>query len=154
VNVALKYDLSEEIVSTLQDLIQINLDSANGFEEAAEKLPQQNFKVLFSEFASERRANAAALQQVVEFNDERPREEGSFLAAMHRAWLNVRAALNNNDAGIILKEAERGEESIRRAYENAVDSSAESPIHETLVEQQRVVVSGFNRLRALHEQIS
>ena len=146
-----KTSLTEETIEALQDLIQTNIDSAKGFQEAAEEIDDVNLANLFREMASTRNGLAEELQKHVEFNGERPRESGSLLAAMHRTWLDIRAKVNGGDPTAILIEAEKGEDHIKHAYEDALKKTAGSAMNDVLTQQYATVKAGHDRIRDLRD---
>lgn len=146
-----KHDLNEETIDAIQDLIQANLDSADGFTEAAKQIEHSNLAALFVELGQQRRALAETLQGHVRFNGERPRTDGSWLAAAHRTWLDLRAKIAGGDAKVILQEAERGEDYIKHAYEEALKNTAGSALNDVLLAQYAVVKKGHDRIRDLRD---
>ena len=146
-----KANLNDETIATLQDLIQINIDSANGFTESAKEVADDSLKNLFVQMAETRNQLAKDLQAHVEYSGERPREDGSFLAGLHQTWLNIRSKLNGGDPTSILIEAERGEDYIKHAYEDALKKTAGSAVNDVLTQQYATVKSGHDRVRDLRD---
>lgn len=107
-------NLPEKSIDWLQDLIQLNIDSRDGFQEAADDLKTKGGSLasLFRDFAMERAGQARELQSVVSANAEMPEKSGSVAAATHRTWMNLRKALGGGDQAV-LSEAERGEDHIK-----------------------------------------
>ncbi len=135
----------------LQDLIQINLDSSKGFREAAEEISEDDIAKLFRGLAEERANHAEELQTFVAWNGEKAADDGSLLGCMHRAWVNVRAKLNGGDPYVVLIEAERGEDSIKEAYEEALKSTAGSAMNDVLLKQYACVKAGHDGVRDLRD---
>ena len=146
-----KANLNEETVSTLQDLIQINIDSAKGFRESAEQIEDVNLASLFQEMAKTRQGLAEDLKSHVEYSGERPREDGTFLASVHRCWLDLRAKITGGDATTVLVDAEKGEDYIKAAYEDALKKTAGSAVNDVLTQQYAIVKSGHDRVRDLRD---
>ncbi|HEY1065265.1 MAG TPA: PA2169 family four-helix-bundle protein, partial [Pirellulales bacterium] len=95
--------------------------------------------------------NTTELQQIVNFNGEEPTDDGSFKATVHRAWLDVRAALNGGDAGVILSEAERGEDAIKELYEEVLKETSGSAVNDVLTRQYAKVEAGHDKVRDLRD---
>ena len=146
-----KIDLNPETIDKLQDLIRINIDSFDGFKEAAEEVDDVRLKQLFGEMAEERSAQATELQNYVEWNGKDAEDDGSFSAAFHRAWIEVRSTLSGGDACAILSEAERGEDVIKDAYEDALETTAGSAMNDVLMAQYAKVKAGHDRIRDLRD---
>lgn len=147
-----KYDLNQETLDKVQQLIQVNIDSEDGFREAAKQIDDVTLASLFTELGSQRGQNAADLQQFVEWNGERAVDDGSYAAAFHRAWLDIRSKLSGGDAHSILCEAERGEDHIKKAYEDALTSTAGSAMNDVLSKQYANVKAGHDRIRLLRDE--
>lgn len=146
-----KQHLRDETIDKVQDLIQINIDSEKGFAEAADKVKDSKIATLFRQLGGERTANAKELQTIVKWNGEKPQTAGSFAAAAHRAWLDLRAALNGGDASVILSEAERGEDAIKGMYEDVLKETAGSAVNDVLTHQYAKVKAGHDKVRDLRD---
>ncbi|WP_428306590.1 PA2169 family four-helix-bundle protein [Lacipirellula sp.] len=144
-----KHNLREQTIEKVQDLIQINIDSQKGFCEVADKVKDKQLAALFKQLGDERRTNTTELQQIVNFNGEKPQHDGSFAATVHRAWIDVRAAINGGDASVILNEAERGEDAIKEMYEDVLKETAGSAVNDVLTRQYAKVKAGHDKVRDL-----
>ncbi len=139
-------ELSPEVVNTLQDLIQSNLDSRDGFQMAAGAVDDMNLASVFEFFAQQRAMQANDLSKFVSRNGERPRREGSYLAIIHRAWAEVRRLLATDDRLAVLEEAVRGEAAILSAYRDAMQAAFGTPAYEMVREQCLHVKAGHDRV--------
>ncbi|QDV40358.1 hypothetical protein Enr13x_01640 [Stieleria neptunia] len=146
-----KTNLNDVTITKLQKLIQANLDSYEGFHEAAEKLDHEQLSTLFRSIGNERSAMASELQQYVEFNGEKAQDDGSVAAKMHRLWIDIRAKLNNGDPQVILNEAERGEDHIKEAYEEVLKETAGGAMNDVLTAQYAKVKAGHDKIRDLRD---
>lgn len=146
-----KTNLNEQTIDALQDLAQINIDSRDGFRDAADQIPDAALATYFRELADERARQAEELQTYVELNNERPVREGSFLAALHRSWISIRDSLASNETHAVLAEAERGEDSIKGAYEDALKDTAGSAVNDVLQTQYVQVKAAHDRIRDLRD---
>lgn len=145
--------LEESTIEGLQTLIRYNLDSQKGFQEVAKETDSTELASLFREIAQERGELATELQQHVEVNDEDPVEEGSMMAALHRTWIEVRNKLNGGSPYVILAEAERGEDTIKHAYEDVLKETAGSAVNDVLTRQYAKVKSAHDRVRDLRDAV-
>ena len=135
----------ESDISILNDLIEITLDSADGYAEAAEEAGSSRFKSLFASRGAERRALVRQLQEAVRIQGGTPADDGSLLAAAHRRFLDLRHALSNGDRAII-EEVERGEDHIKAKYEKALAEEALS------ADVRRTILRAYESVRAGHDQ--
>lgn len=143
--------MSQETLDELQMLIRMNIDSRDGFREAAQQIDDPALATAFKKIATERAAQASDLQHYVVLNDEAPRREGSMAAALHRTWIKVREALTGNDRHAVLAECERGEDHIKAAYEKALKTIPGSPVNDLLQKQYVAVKATHDAVRDLRD---
>lgn len=146
-----KQSLEPSTIDKLQTLIRANIDSVNGFREAAKEVEDEPVAQLFKSIAEERSNFAQELQQHVEWNEEEASDDGSFAAKVHRAWLNVRNKLNGGNTHAVLSEAERGEDHIKHAYEEVLKETAGSAMNDVLQRQYARVKAGHDKVRDLRD---
>jgi uncharacterized protein (TIGR02284 family) len=144
-------NLPSETIDKLQDLLRVNIDSENGFRDAAQQVEDVALRRIFRQFADERQNNTAELKQFVELNGEAPVEDGSVMAALHRTWMDFKAALSSNDAKAVLNEAERGEDHIKHMYEDVLTESVGSAIHDVLQHQYVKIKAAHDVVRDLRD---
>jgi len=147
-----KHNLNKDTIKKVQDLIQINIDSKKGFAEAAAQIEDVTIGAAFSEFSKQRSEFAEQLQQYVSWSGETPVEEGSYAGAVHRTWLDLRAKLNGGDSLAVLSEAERGEDHIKSAYEDALKATTGSAVSDVLHQQYAIIKNGHDRIRDLRDE--
>lgn len=142
--------LSKETISMLQDLIQVNLDSRDGFVEASENVEEMSIGSLFRELAAERNGQASELRSLVATQSNEPPDSGSYSAAVHRLWMDLRAALGGGSAAM-LSEAERGEDHIKKKYEEAMMEHQGDAVREILQRHYEAVSLSHDRVRELRD---
>jgi uncharacterized protein (TIGR02284 family) len=138
---------NEHDISTLNDLISVTLDSARGYEESADDAKNPTFKSMFVKRAAERRRIVGDLQARVRSLGGNPEDDGSTLAAAHRAFVNLKSALGTSDKATI-EEVERGEDHIKDKYEDAMQDSDLSPA------VREAVRLHFASIKADHDSVS
>jgi uncharacterized protein (TIGR02284 family) len=119
-------------ISVLNDLISVTLDSARGYEESADDAKNPTFKSMFVKRAGDRRRIVNDLQARVRSLGGNPEDDGSTLAAAHRAFVNLKSALGTSDKATI-EEVERGEDHIKDKYEDAMqDGDVSASVREAI----------------------
>ncbi|WP_040351638.1 PA2169 family four-helix-bundle protein [Blastopirellula marina] len=146
-----KITLNDKTVAKLQKLIRANIDSYDGFRESADQIDDTQVAALFREMAADRSTLAAELQDYVVWNGEEAAEDGSYAAAIHRTWIDIRSMVSGGDAYAILCEAERGEDKIKEAYEDVLKETAGSAMNDVLQKQYAQVKAGHDRIRDLRD---
>jgi uncharacterized protein (TIGR02284 family) len=138
--------MTDDNVSTLNELIETLKDGKNGFETAAGAVTDENVKAVFTEFARQRSRLAGELQAEVRRLGGDPEKTGSTAAAAHRGWINLKSALGGGEKSI-LNEAERGEDVAVKSFEKALDASKLSPDVAGIVRRQ------FNEVKSAHDRV-
>ncbi|MCO6042358.1 PA2169 family four-helix-bundle protein [Aeoliella sp. ICT_H6.2] len=146
-----KTSLPKETVNKLSQLVQINRDSASGFQEAADAIDDKALASDFRVWAVDRTRQADELQALVEFNNGEAPEDRSWSAAAHQAWLNFRSALSGGNTYTVLAEAERGEDAIKERYEEILKDVAGSAATDLLQQQYASVKAVHDRVRDLRD---
>ena len=142
--------------SILNDLIETLKDGQEGYRAAAADVESSNLKSLFSEYSLQRSKFAGELQALAHsLGEENPETSGSVAGAIHRGWIDLKAALSSKDEHGILAECERGEDSAVAAYKDALEEK-ELPgnVIETLRAQAADVKAAHDRIRNLRDSLA
>ena len=124
------------ITSTLNNLIETSKDGEQGFRTSAENAQNAELKQLFMRRAEDCARGAAELQAIVARLGEEPEDSGSVAGAIHRGWVNLKAAVANRDDLAILEECERGEDVAKAAYRSALEKTDLPAEIRTVVQKQ------------------
>lgn len=132
----------------LNDLIEINNDRVAGFEKAIADIKDENIdlKEVFQRYAAQSRRNSEELAALVGNADE-VETGNSVSGTLHRAWIDVKSLFGGSDRASILSEAERGEDAIKKAYQDAL-SSEDLP-----ADALSTVQSQATEINAAHDEI-
>jgi uncharacterized protein (TIGR02284 family) len=140
---------NDDVISTLNGLIETCKDGQNGFKEAADGVQRSDLKSLFYEFSQQRSHFAGELQTLVQQLGGDPETSGSTLAALHRGWINIKSVVTGKDDEAILDECERGEDSAKDVYKSALESGLPGNVLEVVQTQYESVLSAHDRVKAL-----
>src|SRR5687768_12338539 len=100
----------DDVIDTLNDLIETCKDGENGFRTCAEDIKRTELKGMF-ERAAQRCAEAAReLQTEVQRLGGKPERAGSLAGSAHRRWVDIKSAITGKDDAAVLAECERGED--------------------------------------------
>jgi uncharacterized protein (TIGR02284 family) len=145
--------LQKETISTINGLIETLKDGQEGFRQAAEAVKDSQLRSLFNQFSMQRSRFAGELQsEALGLGESDPEDSSSTAGAMHRAWINLKAAITSNDDHAILAECERGEDSAVSEYKKAMeDKDLTAPVRETISRQYTEVKAAHDRVRALRD---
>src|SRR5207248_7425613 len=112
----------KETISTLNDLIETLKDGQEGFRQAAEAVEDPELKSLFNECSLQRSRFAGELQrEAIALGESKPEDSSSAAGALHRTWIDLKAAIAKRDNHAILAECERGEDSAVKGYQEAME---------------------------------
>ncbi|PQO40660.1 PA2169 family four-helix-bundle protein [Blastopirellula marina] len=145
-----KTKLSSQTIASVQELIHINVDSRNTFQELADGTANSSVAIMFRELASERNRNVAELESLLNFNDTKAEETGSLAGAAHRLLISLRATLGAGTT-TMLNEAEAAEESIQKKYEEVLKREPGSAVSDILHRQFGGIRAAHQRVRAIRD---
>ena len=145
---------NEDVISTLNNLIETCKDGQDGFKTAAEGVERSDLKSLFYELGQQRSQFAGELQTLVRELGGDPEKTGSTSAALHRGWINIKSLVTGKDETAILNEAERGEDVAKAAYEKATKEQLPSNVASVVQQQSTQVKAAHDRVRDLRDAMS
>jgi len=137
---------NDEVIATLNNLVEICKDGQNGFRTAAEGIKNSELTTLFNTYSQQRAQFAAELQSEVRRLGGEPEETGSAAAAVHRGWINIKSAVTGEDEAAVISECERGEDSAVEAYEEALETDLPNDV-------KAIVSSQFSQVKEAHDRI-
>ena len=138
-----------EIKSELKSVLTRVVDSADGYESAAEDADQGRFAIMFKEKAQERRQFATEIRNHLNTLGEQVDEDGSLLAAGHRVFKDIRDAVTGKDDQAIIKEVDRGESHLLKTYDDALeDIPAGDQAYQLLSKQRDSVTQTLSQIKS------
>ena len=142
-------------IRTLNGLIATTIDSVDGYRTSAADVDSPRLAELFTARASERSSVAEQLRAEVTKLGGNPEDDGTLLAAGHRAFVNLKAAVSKRDDDAVIAEVERGEDHIKAKYEDALKDTDLAPATRSLVETAYgSVKSGHDQMRDLKHHMT
>ncbi|MGH8655794.1 MAG: PA2169 family four-helix-bundle protein [Gammaproteobacteria bacterium] len=143
---------NDETISTLNDLIETSKDGESGFNTCAENVKDMDLKKVFTAAAQRCAEGAKELQEQVRFLGGDPDKHSSVAGTLHRAWVNIKAAIAGKDEPAVLEECERGEDVAKKAYEKALAKGLPDNIRSIVQRQYQGVVENHDRVRDLRNE--
>ncbi|MBC7499315.1 MAG: PA2169 family four-helix-bundle protein [Herminiimonas sp.] len=143
---------NDDVVSTLNDLIETCRDGEEGFKTCAEDLSDAQAKSTFTKRAQECAQAAAELQQEVRSLGGNPETHGSMSGTMHRRWVDIKAAITGNDDEAILNECERGEDVAVKEYKDALAKDLPVAVRLIVERQYQGVLRNHAQVKVLRDE--
>lgn len=142
---------NDNVISTLNNLIETCKDGQEGFQQAAEGVQNSDIKSIFYEYAQQRSQFAGELQSAVRELGGDPENAGSVSGALHRGWINIKSAVTGQDTQAILNEAERGEDAAKNAYQEALEEELPANVRSIVEKQAAAVQQAHDRVKSLRD---
>lgn len=135
-----------DVVETLNDLIENCKDGEYGFRTCADHAKSAELKSVFSQRAGECGQGAQELQSLVTRFGGTPDTTGTASGAAHRGWVALRGAVALDDDQAMLNECERGEDIALNRYRKALEEDLPAEV-------EQVVRRQYDGARRNHDQI-
>jgi uncharacterized protein (TIGR02284 family) len=145
-------DDAEDILKVLNNLAEVSRDGEAGFRTCAADSSDPALKAYFEECAQ--RCTRAADQLAIEVQSRggKPDLNGSVTGAVHRAFVNIKAAVASRNDLAVLEECERGEDFALNAYARALDVNLPADLRIVIESQYMGVKHNHDRIKALRDE--
>jgi uncharacterized protein (TIGR02284 family) len=144
---------NDDVISTLNDLIETSKDGEQGFRTCAEDIKDAQMKSFFTSRAQSCAEAAAELQQEVRALGGNPETSSSISGALHRRWVDIKGVITGKDDEAILNECERGEDVAKRSYETALAKTLPANIKSIVERQYNGVLKNHDQVKAMRNQV-
>ncbi len=140
---------NDDVISTLNNLIETCKDGQTGFQTAAEGVNNSELKTFFYNYSQQRAQFAGELQNEVRRLGGDPEKTGSVAASLHRGWINIKSAVTGKDDAAVIAECERGEDSAVSNYKDALENKVPADVRSVIERQYAKIQEAHDRIRAL-----
>jgi uncharacterized protein (TIGR02284 family) len=141
----------EELLFSLNELIETCLDGKQGFLEAATNAFNAELKRICLEYSQQRAQFARELQDEVRRLGGDPDQGGSVAGALHRRWMDVKSAITGRDDDAIIAECERGEDVAIGRYREVLDRDLPAAVLKIVLPQLEAIQEAHHRFRDLRQ---
>lgn len=142
---------NDDVIDTLNDLIENCKDGEYGFNECADHVKSPELRTLFRNRAAECAEAADELQQMVAQYGGTPDTGGSAAGAVHRGWVSVRSVLTGYTDQAMLDECERGEDTAVRRYKDALQRDLPDEVRSFIGRQAEGAQRNHDQIKALRD---
>ena len=144
----------DDLISTLNNLIETSRDGEQGFRTCAEGVKNAEVKQVLEHAATRCAQAVSELQAKVRSLGGDPERSGSVSGGLHRAWVDIKSTITGMDEAAVLAECERGEDVARKAYEAALAKDLPPDIRSVVARQYEGVRQHQDRVRQLRNALS
>ncbi|WP_230534189.1 ferritin-like domain-containing protein [Microvirga roseola] len=138
--------------SNLESLIRITIDSAEGYERAAETAKTEQLKQLLREQSKKRHSTVAELNEELVRIGGQAQERGSATGAAHNVWTRIADAFADGDEAAT-ERVEEGEDYIENKFREALENQDWDPrTREVLQRAHSQIAEGERLTDRLEEQ--
>lgn len=141
----------EEVISTLNDLVEVSKDGEAGFKTAAADVSSIHLKQFFLDRSQEVASGIQELEETIRSFGARPTQTSSLAGALHRRWIDLKSAIASNDDIAVLNEAERGEDVALAVYRNAAKQDLPPNVQAIVQRQLEGVQRNHDRIKQLRD---
>ena len=141
----------DDVVDTLNDLIENCKDGEYGFRTCAEHAKSADLKSMFSQRAGNCGEAAQELQTLVTRFGGKADNTGTVAGAAHRGWVAVRGAVALNDDQAMLNECERGEDIAINRYRKALEEDLPPEVEQVIRRQYEGARRNHDQIKALRD---
>jgi uncharacterized protein (TIGR02284 family) len=144
---------NDDVIETLDDLVESCRDGEYGFKECAEHVKAQDIKTLLLRHADECRMAAAELVSQIRQLGGTPDEGGTASGALHRGWVSVRGTLSGYTDLAMLQECERGEDAALARYRKALKDDLPSGVRAIVERQAQGAQRNHDQIKAMRDAL-
>jgi uncharacterized protein (TIGR02284 family) len=144
---------NEEIVEELNELVKINNDRIQGYMKAVEDNKDPQLDHLFNEMIVQSQNFRSQLANHIVRIDGSAVSDATttdLSSKIHRAWIDIKAAVTGNDRDAVLSSVTFGESAAIEAYEDAIeDDDLPAYIKEELTNHLTQLKAARDKMEAL-----
>ena len=144
---------NEDVIDTLNTLIETCKDGEYGFRTCAEHVKSAQLRQVFTSRADECRQGATELQALVTRLGGKADTSSSVTGTLHRGWVNLKALMTGDSDQAALNECERGEDAALARYRDAIKEALPSDIAAVVQRQYEGVKRNHDQIRTLRDQV-
>ena len=144
---------NDELISTLNNLIETSKDGAEGFKTCSEDASDPHLKEELAKRSEGCTLAARELQDLVISLGGKPATGTSVAGTLHRRWVDIKAAILGKDDEAILNECERGEDTAVRSYRRALDKSLPPEVNLVIERQYQGVLGTHDDVKRMRDQL-
>lgn len=144
----------KKLVDKVKHLLSICNDGKEGYRKASEDIEAVELKTVFNKYSIQRSEFAAELKTILRnLGEDADNMEGGPMGALHRTWMDIKAALSGKDNVAILNACVTGEKTALDAYDDVFeDADIEWVAKNVLTMQRNEIAEALRTIQNLERQ--
>lgn len=142
-------DKQKHSISVLNEVVNVMEDGNKGYKDAAEKVEDNELRTMFNLYAQQRTEFSAELQHEIRELGGEPKDTDDLKGKLHRAWVDLKAAVAGNDKNAILNECENGDTAALKEIEEALKQDIPQFLKDKLKKQHTEIQNNIKQLNKL-----
>lgn len=146
---------NQEIIDSLNRLIQINNDRIQGYLTASQETEEADLKNTFYEMMTTSQECRRELVEKLKEVGGTPIEGTTASGKLFRVWMDIKAAVTSKDRKAILNSCEFGEDVAVGTYQTEIDGNAlsGSPYLAVVKSQHAKIKSGHDTIKRMRDSV-
>ena len=128
---------TEDVAKKLNNLLEKNYDAEKGYQDAAERIENPTMKDFLQKQAQKRYDFGHEIKTEIKNYGEEPDKGGSAKGTVHRAWMDLKAAVASSSEEQVMEEVQRGEQSAINEYNEVISETSLPPSVQQVLTKQR-----------------
>jgi uncharacterized protein (TIGR02284 family) len=142
---------NKEVEETLRSVIQSLIDGQEGFLAIGEHLKDETLRRYFAAESLHRAQFRGNIEEILHQDGVHDvKEKGTVAGTVHRTWGDIKAHLGGGDH-TLLETAEAGEDSAKKAYQEALEKELPLPIKQLLDAQYAHIQASHDYVKAARD---
>jgi uncharacterized protein (TIGR02284 family) len=146
---------NEEVISKLNELVEINNDRIQGYTKASQETEDSDLIDLFNTMATHSRNMRSELAKEILQLGGVPTESTKNSGKIFRIWMDIKVALTVKDREAVLNSCEFGEDAALETYEHVLKSDIDLPtsIRELAIKQKNELKHDHDSIKQLRDSV-
>lgn len=144
---------NNDVIETLNDLVEIHNDRIAGYEKALKELKPEDadLKSGFLNYIKQSHEFKSALGTEIQVLKGTIDTDTTTGGKLYRMWMDIKSAFTGNNDHAILSNAEFGEDNVQKAYRHALKEELPANIRALIQSQQIELKVAHDEVRALRD---
>ena len=130
-------EFTKEVAKKLNNLLEKNYDAEKGYKDAAERIENPTMKDFLQKQAQKRYDFGHEIKAEIKNYGQEPDKGGSAAGTIHRAWMDLKAAVASSSEEQVMEEVQRGEQAAIDEYNEVISETSLPPSVKTILNNQK-----------------